>query len=327
MNKKISMMKSLWVLALVLAAAVSAASQAGTQAPAAQSQPANQSQPAAQPQPANQSQPAANAPGGRPPIQAKTQAEYQAYKDAIANAQHPEAMEKAANDFAAKFPTSDLRVLLYRTAMQSYQSAGDSQKMMDMGLKVLSLDKDDPEALIGVAEIQEERTTPMDLDRDQRMSQAIENAEHALQTIDTDLAVPAGTPADRVDAYKKYLRSTAYAIIGTIQYKREQFADAETNFRKSIEADPANPDAVIVLRLALALDQEKKYPDALEQAKRAVDLTKDDSEVGKAARSERDRLVIETGGNNAPATPAQPSSAPAQPPSAPPPASGVAPSH
>lgn len=269
---------------------------------------------------ASPSQPATNASAGRAPIQAKTQPEYQAYQAAMANAQNPDAMEKAANDFAAKFPTSDLRVLLYRRAMQSYQSAGDSQKMMDMGLKVLSLDKDDPEALIGVAEIQEERTNPMDLDREQRMTQAIENAEHALQTIDTDLAVPAGTAPERVDAYKKYLRSTALAIIGTIQYKREQFADAETNFRKSIDADSANPDAVIVLRLALALDQQKKYPEALEQAKRAVDLTKDDTEIGKAARSERDRLVIETGGNNSPA-PQTPPSTNAQPPNS------VAPSH
>lgn len=307
MGKKIRMRAA---SATVIAFALAVATCAAAQAP---------SQPAPQPT----SPPAANATGGRPPIQAKTQAEYQAYQDAVKNAQNPDAMEKAADDFAAKFPTSDLRVLLYRAAMQSYQSAGDSQKMMDMGLKVLSLDKDDPEALIGVAEIQEERTTPMDLDRDQRMSQAIENGEHALRTIDTDLAVPAGTPADRVDAYKKYLRSTALAIIGTIQYKREQYADAETNFRKSIDADPANPDAVIILRLALALDQQKKYPDALEQAKRAVDLTKDDSEIGRAARSERDRLVIETGGNNTPA-PAAP--APAAPPAASaPPASSVAP--
>jgi len=68
------------------------------------------------PAPAANPQAAAGQPSGRAPIQAKTQEEYQAYQAAVGNAQNPPAMEKAADDFAAKFPTSDLRVLLYRAA-------------------------------------------------------------------------------------------------------------------------------------------------------------------------------------------------------------------
>ncbi len=224
----------------------------------------------------------------------------------MGNAQNPPAMEKAADDFAAKFPTSDLRVLLYRAAMHSYQTTADSAKMLAMGQKVLAIDKDDPEALIGVAEVLEEQTSPTDLDRDQRMTQAVTYAQHALETLDTDLAVPAGSPPERVEAYKKYLRATALTIIGTIQYKREQYPDAEGNLRKAIDADTANPDAVVILRLALALDQQKKYPEALQQAKRAVELTQDSTDVGKMARNERDRLVVVTGGNNTPVSPAPP---------------------
>lgn len=253
---------------------------------------------------AGQTQPAANpspAPTGRAPIQAKSAAEFQAYNAAVANAQNADATAKAADDFAAKFPDSDLRVLLYRAAMHGYQTAGDSGKMLDMGLKVLAIDRDDPEALIGVAEVQEEHTNPTDLDRDQRMAQSIANAQHALGTIDTDLAVPAGTPADKVDAYKKYLRSTALSIVGTIQYKKEQYADAEATLRKAIDADSANPDAIVILRLALALDQEKKYPEALEQTNRAVQLTQENTDVGKMARNERDRLMMQTSNGNAPA--------------------------
>jgi tetratricopeptide (TPR) repeat protein len=172
----------------------------------------------------------------------------------------------------------------------------------------------------------------MDLDREERMDQAVANAQHALQTIDTDLSAPPGTQPERLEAYKKYLRSTALAIVGTIQYKRAQYADAEGTLRKAIDADAANPDAVVVLRLALALDQQKKYQDALQQATRAVDLTKDDTEAGKSARSERDRLVIETGGNNTPAGNPPVNTVPvnsvpvnAVPPSATAPASGGAP--
>jgi tetratricopeptide (TPR) repeat protein len=252
-----------------------------------------------------------NSQGGNPPaaargpIQTKTSAEYQAYQAAIANAKNPEAMEKSADDFAAKFPDSAVRVLLYRMAMNAYQTMGNAQKMMDVGLKVLNLDKDDPEALIGVAEVLEEQTAATDLDKDNRAKRAIDYAQHALEAIDTNLAVPAGTPPEKVEAYKKGLRSTAYAIIGTVQYKQAQYADSEGNLRKAIEADSANPDPVVVLRLALALDQQQKYPEALQQANKAVELTQEGSDVGKMARSERDRLVTVTGGSAPPSSQSQ----------------------
>ena len=254
--------------------------------------------------PASSSSPQAGTPNiGRPPIQTKTREEYKAYQAAVANSQNPEAMEKAADDFATRFPNSEVRVLLYRAAMDSYQNAGNPEKMMNMGLKVLAIDKDDPEALIGIAEILEERTGPTDLDRQQRSEQVVEYATHALKTLDTDLAVPAGTSPDRVDAYKKYLRSTALAIIGTIYYKQEHFAEAGAKLRDAMETDAANPDPVIVLRLALALDQQKKYSDALEQANRAVELTQEGTDLGRMARNERDRLVVQAGGSGASAIP------------------------
>ncbi|HZP16457.1 MAG TPA: tetratricopeptide repeat protein, partial [Terriglobales bacterium] len=102
---------------------------------------------------------------------------------------------------------------------------------------------------------------------------------------------------------------------GSIQYKREKYADAETALKQSLDADPGNPDAVIILRLALALDQQKKYPEALEQAKRAVELSKEDTAVGKMAREERDRLLAQTSGG----TPSNPAPASTQQTPAPPP--------
>src|SRR5205823_2259156 len=276
------MIKAAVLMTVLAASLVAAQAQSSVSTPA--------SSPAQQP---------GNSTAGRPPVKTRTREEYKAYQAAVANEQNPDAMEKAADDFAAKFPNSDVRVLLYRAAMSSYQNAGNPEKMMNMGVKVLAIDKDDPEALIGIAEILEERTGPTDLDRQQRSEQVLDYASHALKTLDTDLAVPAGTSPDRVDAYKKYLRSTALAIIGTIYYKQEHFPEAETNLRDAMEIDAANPDPVVVLRLALALDQQKKYPDALEQANRAVELTQEGTDLGRMARNERDRLVVQAGGMGA----------------------------
>jgi tetratricopeptide (TPR) repeat protein len=232
---------------------------------------------------------AAAPPQGKRPPQAKTQPEFDAYKTAAAS---PDAasLEKAADDFAAKFPDSELRILLYKAAMQAYQKTGNSEKIVAMGRKALAIDPDDPESLVTVASELAEKTRDTDLDKDQRLEEAMKMAQHSLQTIDTDVAVPANTPQAQVDAYKGQIRSFAYSIIGTLEFKKDQFAQAEADLRKSIDAYPSQPDPVVVLRLAISLDRQEKYADALKEANRAVELTQDGTPAGQLARQEQSRL-------------------------------------
>jgi tetratricopeptide (TPR) repeat protein len=237
----------------------------------------------------------AQPPAGKRPPQAKTQPEYEAFQKAMA-LNDAAAMEAAANDFTTKFPDSELRILLYKGAMRAFQNANNPDKMAEMGRKVLGFDPDDPEALVEVATVLAERTRDSDLDKDQRLAEAMKMAQHATETVDTDISVPAGTPQDRVDAYKGLLRSNAYSIMGTLDLNKENYASAETNLRKSIDAYPQQPDPVAVLRLALALDRQNKYPEALKTANQAVELTQENTTVGTAARRERDRLTQLTGG-------------------------------
>jgi tetratricopeptide (TPR) repeat protein len=286
-------MKFTGIFIIAIATAAFAQTQPGGAAPA----PSTQNQSAA-------STPSA-APAGKHPVQAKTQPEFDAYNAAHAQMNDSAAMEKAAKDFSTKFPDSELRVLLFRDSMHAYQRDNNADKMLEMGREVLKLDPDDPEAMVGVAEVLTERTRDTDLDKDQKLGEATKLAQHALETIDTDISIPAGASAEQIDAYKKFLRSSAYAIVGTQQYNKENYKDAEDSFRKSIDAYPTQPDAVVVLRLALALDKQNKYPEALKEVNHAVELTasQTDSSVGVYARQERDRLIQLTGGT-VPAKPA-----------------------
>ena len=113
-------------------------------------------------QPASQNPPAAGAatpaagaatpaaPAVKRPPQAKTQPEFDAYKAAAASTDAA-GLEKASDDFATKFPDSELRVLLYKNAMRLYQNANNAEKTEAMGRKVIGFDGDDPEALVTVA--------------------------------------------------------------------------------------------------------------------------------------------------------------------------------
>jgi hypothetical protein len=67
-----------------------------------------------------------------------------------------------------------------------------------------------------------------------------------------------------------------------------------------VDAYPSQPDPVVVLRLAISLDRQGKYPEALKEANHAVDLTQDGTSAGKLARQERDRLNQLVGSNTAP---------------------------
>jgi tetratricopeptide (TPR) repeat protein len=283
------------VFSFALWAAVQSFSQTGqqTQTAAGQAPPAQSAA----------TQGAPTQPAGKRPLQFKTDVEQQAWKAATANTTDPAAMEKAADDFATKFPDSEVRGLLYKNAMRLYQNANNAEKTEAMGRKVLSFDGDDPEALTTVAEVIAERTHDTDLDKDQRLDDALKMAQKALQTVDTDVS---GVPQDKLDEYKSGLRSQAYSTMGAIEYNKNNFQAAQANFQKALDAFPSQPYPSDVLRLALALDRQQKYDEALKVAARAVELTQENTPLGGSARRERDRLQQLTGG----APPAPPANQP-----------------
>jgi tetratricopeptide (TPR) repeat protein len=274
--------------------------------------------PAGQPA-SGQGTPAAGAaavPSVKRPPQAKTQPEFDAYNVAAAAADAA-ALEKAADDFATKYPDSELRILLYKRDMHLYQNANNAEKTEAMGRKVLALDPDDPDALTTVAEVIAERTRDTDLDKDQRYADGLKMAEHALSTINTDIAVPPNTPQEKVDAFKSGMRAQAYSTMGTIEYNKNNFPAAQEDFQKAIDAYPSQPYAPDILRLALSLDKQSKYEEALKFANHAVELSQESTPIGGSARRERDRLLALTGH---PVPSAQPNAAPqGQPAQTPPP--------
>ena len=269
-----------------------ATSMVSAQQPAAQGQPA----PAGAPQAGGQ-QPAPAAPAAKHQPAAKTQPEFDAFNAAMANAKDPAAMEKAANDFATKFPDSELRVLLFKQSMRSYQAANDGDKMLEMGRGVLNLDADDPEALVGVAEVLAERTRDTDLDRNQRLAESRKLALRATETVDTDLPLSPTMPPEQVKQAKGYLRSTAYFILGTLDFNAKDYKAAESDLRKSIAEYPQEPIPEAVFRLAVSLDMQDNLDEALKVANQAVQLSKEGTPVGNAARQERDRIIARKGGS------------------------------
>lgn len=253
----------------------------------------------------------AHAPGLKAPPQAKSQEEYNAFLAAAKNAEgsDPAAAEAAARDFQAKFPASELTSQLYMTQMLNAIRGNDSDRAVEMGRAVLKLDPTNPVAAVYTALVLAEVTRETDLDAAQKFEEATKDANIGLQNVDTNLVLAANAPEEAVAATKADLKARAYDTLGLIAFKRNDFVAAEKNFRQSLQVGGEPGEAMTHLRLALSLDKQNRYNEALPEAQKAASLANPQDSVARSAQAEIDRLK-NLGASGTTATPAAQPAAP-----------------
>jgi tetratricopeptide (TPR) repeat protein len=267
------------------------------------------------------------APGGaqaKPPtagnrvLQAKSQDELKAYQDAAAKTD-PAEMLAAADAFAAKYPNSEMKGTLYVRAMGLYAQANNSEKVIESGRKAIAADPTNPVPLVQTASVLAETTRDTDLDREQRLDEAAKDAQAAIDNINTGLILPPNAPPEKVAAAKTSIVTMAYDTLGMVNMNKKDFAAAEQALLKAAETSKANPEAVVYLRLSVAQDQLKKYPQALDSANKAVQYAPPGSAALNLAKQQQARVqkLMEAGSTSNPATPAA-TPAPAKPATTPP---------
>lgn len=216
---------------------------------------------------------------------AKTQAEYAAYQ-AASSQQDLAKADADAMEFAAKFPDSELRSVLFEQLMRRYQEANNADKTLEMGRKVLALDPDSVFALIMVSSVLAERTSETDLDLQQRRAEIMKDSGRAIELIDSGAFKPSQFTPEQLNGIK----AMAYAAQGTAELAAKNDKAAEDSLRKATELSALNPEPSVWLRLAVAMDHQKKYGDALVAANRAVELSSGEPDVLKLATQEQTRL-------------------------------------
>lgn len=250
-------------------------------------------QPAATPAPQPQAQ------AKRPP-QAKTQQEYKDYNADYALSGGA-VVEKAASDFAAKYPQSELREYLYSKAMHEYQNENNPGKMLAMGEKVLALDPDNSIALVLTATVLADSLSDADQDRDQKIVEIKKNSQHALETVNSGFAPPPNATPEQIEAYKNTLLSMAHSALGIMELKTGDDSGAEKDLHTAADFNKTQPDPYVWYHLALAQDhlatgaadkqqQQKKYVEALASVNQALQYSSSNPDLGRLAQGERERL-------------------------------------
>lgn len=238
--------------------------------------------------------PAQQKPAVKRPPQAKSQAEYKDYNTAYAITGGA-AMEKAANDFAARYPQSELTAYLYSKAMHEYQNENQPDKMLTMGEKVLALDPDNPIALVLTATVLSDSLSDSDPDRQQKIAEIKKNASRALESVDSSFTPPVSATPEQVTAYKSTLLSMAHSAIGIMDLKTGDDSSAEKELQSAADLNKTQPDPYIWYHLALSQDHQSKYAAALASVNQALRYTGSNPDLDKLAQGERDRLMKLTG--------------------------------
>ncbi len=224
-----------------------------------------------------------------PPPQAKTQAEFDAYKAAAAQTT-PAAMEDAVNKFVAAYPESELRVPLYQRLMERYYFANIQEKTLAAARSLLALDPDNPAALVRSATVLAETTAPGDVAGTERLLEAQKDAQHLLETLDRtiDTLFSPETPPDQMAAIRRGVLALAYSALGKVELDLKQYPQAEEALRKTLDLVPKN--AQNLYRLALVLDHQGRYADALEAINQSLASGPAAAVIIENAQRERERL-------------------------------------
>lgn len=243
------------------------------------------------PQPKQGSQPAQQEQPGPHP---KTQAELTDY-NAAAVITGGAASEKAADDFAAKYPDSEMRENLYLRAMHEYQTENQAPKSLEMAEKVLQLDTTNSVALVISAMVLSEQLTQPNPDP-QKVAEITKNANLAIQTIDTSFKPPAQLTPEQLAMYKDILKGNAHSALGVTDLKTENYPAAETELKAANDLMKAHPDPFNWYYLALAQDHLKKYSDVIATANEGLKYAGSDANVTKLLQDERDKATKLAGG-------------------------------
>lgn len=272
--------------------------------------PAQGAQPPQGAQPAQGTQPAAGAQPVQPAVpQAKTKDEYDAFMQ-IQGAPDAAAAENLAIAFETKYPASQLKAMAYNTVMRKYSEANNADKVLITARKAVTLDPDNVQALLLVSSSLANTTHDTDIDRDEKQAELKKDAAHAIELLNAGALTRMGATPEQNNA----ALALAYSALGTMDAHLHNWAAAEPSLRKATELSPQG-DPVTYLNLALALDNQQKYPEALNAANKAAQLATgpEYAEVLKTAQGERARLKQLSGGAattpNASAQPQKPAGA------------------
>ena len=224
-----------------------------------------------------------------PQVQAQSVQERDEYLSAFAQT-GGQATEQAANDFAAHYPTSALRVYLYSKAMRDYQAENNPPKVLSTAQKVLAIDPEHDVALVLTATVLADNLESDDRDKSRKVEEIKHSAERGIKNLNAGVLPLVTGTREQLEVYRTTLLSMAYSSLGIMKLKTGDDSGAEKDLMMAAGLVKVRPDPYIWYHLALAQDHRKKYGAALASVEQALQLSSSIPDLQKLAEIEHDRL-------------------------------------
>jgi hypothetical protein len=212
--------------------------------------------------PAGQSQaPAGQAAAGQP--QWKDRAEYDLF-ESIRNEQDPKKKIALLNQWKEKYPGSEFKKVRAGLLVQSYQAAKDVPGLVAAARDLIDSDPKDVSTLAAVVALamQMNDSSPELLDLTEKAANGL------IANIDNK---PATVTDDQWKTQKPITEALGYRGLGWVAMMRKNAPDAEKNFTKSLELNPAQGDVSYWLGQTIMGERKVElYPKGLFHIARAA---------------------------------------------------------
>jgi len=224
----------------------------------------------------------------------------------------PAQMDAAITDFITKFPTSDFLAAANVLGLQFYQdpSHTDYAKSLVYGEQALKADPNELYALATLGDLIPENVHATDLDRDQRLQEATQDDQKAIQLAEQYAAAGSANGRPFAQDTKNAVEADAYGSLARIATVKEDYPNVVAEYAKAIPMDDPAHQAQDYFYTARAQIAMKQYPQALASLDAAEKAAPGNITVQNAVDSNRkeiQQLQAAAGG----AAPAGAASAPA----------------
>jgi tetratricopeptide (TPR) repeat protein len=216
--------------------------------------------------------------------QAKSEEEFDRYLEVV-TAPSPQAIVDTVKIFVAQFPNSELLGAAYQYEMHAFQRLNNFDGMLIAGHNALLSNPNDLNTLLTLAPVMASRAAGRS-DRENLLSQADEEARHALEEIEKE-RISRKVSLQEWTIQKHQMQAEAHGALGTVAMQRSNFQVAIREFKTAIELVP-KPEGIQFLRLALALNSTSAKNEARDNFRRAAELGPDP--VRRSAAQELQKL-------------------------------------
>ena len=222
------------------------------------------------------------------PPKPKSQKEVDALKKVQADAQAGNADQEIQdiNYVLENFADTEYKDMLLNMAMEAAQRKGDYPQTVAVGEQVIKNNPNDVTARITMAETIAAHTKDTDLDKDKSVQQVRDYANKALELLKSNVAPPAGVPADKWPDFQKQLTSQAHDSLAQALELEKKYPEAITEYKAALDAQPAN--SVSMVRLSKAYNENKQYDDAISMADKAMAVADAPAPVKTFAQQQKD---------------------------------------